>query len=204
MTRMALLGGLAVLSMVSPGSAQAQDVRLASRLDSATATTVQAVVDSAVAQGIPAEPLVQKALEGKTLGAPSERIVQAVRSLRSRLVTAMDVLGPKRSVDELSAGAAALGAGVEPSVLGTLGQRLPIGSAGLPLVVLADLIQRGVTPDEASRAVVLLAEAQVDAAGYVQLRAKVEEDIHQGALPGAAVRARARGIVLRQPRGGQW
>ena len=58
----------------APGALAAQDHRLTERLDAATAEGVQRVVDSAHAEGLPTEPLVQKALEGKTMGATSGRI----------------------------------------------------------------------------------------------------------------------------------
>lgn len=57
----------------------------------------------------------------------------------------------------MTAAAAALRAGVDPDVLATLGERLPNGTAGLPLVVLADLMQRGVPPLGAAEAVSSLA-----------------------------------------------
>ena len=50
---------LALLLLAPLLPARAQDVRLADRLDSGTASTVQAVVDLAERAGLPTEPLVQ-------------------------------------------------------------------------------------------------------------------------------------------------
>ncbi len=78
-----------------PAAAAAQDARLAERLDTATAASVQRVVDSARDAGLPTEPLVQKALEGSTLGASGDRIVAAVEALHGQLGRARDALGGK-------------------------------------------------------------------------------------------------------------
>ena len=64
---------LVSLLLILPSVAAAQDARLAERLDAATAASVQQMVDSARTGGLPTEPLVQKALEGGTLGASGER-----------------------------------------------------------------------------------------------------------------------------------
>jgi hypothetical protein len=83
--------------LLLPAVAAAQDSRLAERLDHATAASVQQVVDSARSEGLPTEPLVQKALEGSTLGASDERIVAAVEALRGQLGRAREALGGKAS-----------------------------------------------------------------------------------------------------------
>ena len=79
--RMAAVIGMSVLSVLAPPRASAQDQRLAQRLDSTTAVAVQQIVDSARRVGLPTEPLVQKALEGSTLGASGPRIETAVSAL---------------------------------------------------------------------------------------------------------------------------
>ena len=61
---MRALGLGLVAAIAVTGAASAQDARLRSRLDSATAVQVERLLDSARARGLPVEPLVQKALEG--------------------------------------------------------------------------------------------------------------------------------------------
>ncbi|MGH7527880.1 MAG: hypothetical protein ACREMX_14385, partial [Gemmatimonadales bacterium] len=85
--------GLALLVAGSPALLQGQDGRLVERLDSSTAASVQRLVDSAQASGLPTEPLVQKALEGSTLGADGKRIRFAVAGLLRQLSRARDALG---------------------------------------------------------------------------------------------------------------
>ena len=82
-----------------------QDPRL-ERLDPETRSLVVSVVDSARAAGLPSEPLIQRALEGVTKGAPSPRIVAAVRRLAIDLGTARGALGTRATTPELEAGVA--------------------------------------------------------------------------------------------------
>jgi len=166
----------------------AQDPRL-ERLDPETRSLVVAVVDSARAVGLPGEPLVQRALEGATKGAPGARIVAAVRRLATDLGTARTALGARASAPELEAGVAALRAGATPQVLTRLRdvRRPPLTMA---LSVLADLVASGVPADSASAVVLALAPTARDA-DLVEFRRAVERDIALGAPPGAAAAVRA-------------
>src|SRR5207249_6928611 len=107
--------GLVATLLARP--AAAQDPRL-ERLDAGTRPLVAALVDSARTAGLPAEPLVQRALEGTIKGAPGDRIVAAVRRLAADLGRARDALGPAASPPELEAGAAALRGGASPAGVG--------------------------------------------------------------------------------------
>ena len=103
---LALAGGLVRLG------AATQDQRLAQRLDSTTAVAVQRIVDSARRVGLPTEPLVQKALEGSTLGASGPRIETAVSALAAQLGQARAALGDNADEAELTAAAGAIRAGL--------------------------------------------------------------------------------------------
>jgi hypothetical protein len=166
-----------------PGTAWAQDQRLTERLDPNTASQVQQVVDSARASGLPSEPLVQKALEGATLGASGERIVAAVQGLHGQLGRARQALGGDASDAELTAAAGALRAGLEPAAL----QRLQSLRAGQPLVVpiavLTDLVAEGVPPAEATRSVLDLARDGRPDDEFVALRQQVLQQRGAGAEP---------------------
>ena len=140
-----------------PATAWAQDERLTERLDPATASQVQQVVDSARRGGLPGEPLVQKALEGGTLGASDDRIVAAVQTLHGQLRRAREALGGEASDAELTAAAGALRAGLEPSALRRLQSLRPDQPLVIPIAVLTDLVAEGVPPAEATRSVLDLA-----------------------------------------------
>jgi len=165
----------------------AQDPRL-DRLDPDTRAQVTVVVDSARRMGLPAEPLIQRALEGATKGAPGPRIVTAVRKLSADLGTARAALGDGASVPELEAGVAALRAGATPQVLANLHsvRRPPLTMA---LSVLADLVASGVPADSAAAAVLVMAPKARDA-DLVEFRRAVERDIALGAPPAAATSVR--------------
>ena len=160
--------------LLLPASASAQDARLAERLDAGTAARVQQVVDSAKGAGLPGEPLVQKALEGGTLGASGDRIVAAVSTLHGQLRRAREALGGEASDAELTAAAGALRAGLEPVSL----RRLQSLRAGRPLVVpiavLTDLVAEGMPPAEATRSVLDLARDNRPDDEFVALRRQVQ------------------------------
>jgi hypothetical protein len=162
------------LLLLLPVAASAQDPRLTQRLDAGTAARVQQVVDSARAAGLPGEPLVQKALEGRTLGASGERIVAAVSTLHGQLRRAREALGGEANDAELTAAAGALRAGLEPNAL----RRLQSLRSGRPLVVpiavLTDLVAEGVPPAEATRSVLDLARDGRPDDEFVALRRQVQ------------------------------
>lgn len=176
-----------IVALLIAMQAPAQDSRLA-RLDPETRAAVTAVIDSAGGAGLPAEPLVQRALEGATKGAPGVRIVAAVRRLSVDLGTARTALGASATTPELEAGVAALRAGASPELLAHLRQmrRPPITMA---LSVLADLVASGVPADSAAAAVIALAPKARDA-DLVEFRRAVERDIALGAPPGTATSVR--------------
>ena len=116
----------------------------ASRFDSLTAIGLRAFLDSAAEQGIPVGPLINKALEGAARHASRDKILQTVRLHAVALVQARDVLGAGTPVAEIEAGASALRAGVDEKALSTIRTARPTGSVLLPLVVITDVVQRGI------------------------------------------------------------
>ena len=140
-----------------PAAAQAQDGRLTERLDAATAARVQQVVDSARRAGLPNEPLVQKALEGATLGASNDRIVAAVQSLHGQLRRARGALGGDASDAELTAaaGSTAVGPGGVP-VAGVF--NLP---ATIVVLLVAGLLLVGISQSARANTVLVIVKVMV-------------------------------------------
>ena len=164
---------LAAPALAAPAAAFAQDARLVERLDTATAASVQQVVDSARSAGLPTEPLVQKALEGGTLGASGDRIVVAVAALHGQLGRARDALGGRATEAELTAAAGALRAGLPPTALRRL-QSLRSGRPlAVPIAVLTDLVAEGVPAEQATRSVLDLARDGRPDDEFVALRRQV-------------------------------
>jgi len=185
-----LMLALLLGALVLPGAATAQTQRLAGRLDERTRAEVVALVDSARGAGLPADPLVNKALEGASKGADGPRIVAAVRALAGGLTRARGILGAGATEPELVAGAAALRAGAPPAFVERLRRDYPREPLVVPLAVMADLVARGVPADTAAQSVLALVRAGVREAELVAFRQSVERDIALGAPAGAAAAIR--------------
>ncbi len=184
----------ACLTLFSPPcSLAAQDDRLRGRLDAATAITVSAIVDSARAERLPTEPLVQRALQGAAKHAAGPLIVVAVRELASELHRTRLSIGSV-SAPELSAGAAALHAGATPEELHMLKAIRPRTRLTVAFATLADLSSHGIAPSRATETIrTALAKGATDNE-LIALRRTVERDIRAGAPPSASATVRANGL----------
>jgi hypothetical protein len=185
-TRILPIGAL----LAVPVLARAQVERLSGRLPEPTRAEVAAVVDSARAAGLPADPLVNRALEGASKGADGARILAAVRALAARIGAARTALGAAATEAELVAGAAALRAGATPAFLSRLRRESPREALVVPLAVMADLVSRGVPADTAATSVLALVRSGARDADLVAFRQSVERDIALGAAGGAAAAVR--------------
>lgn len=179
------------LAVLAATPLAAQDARLA-RLDPATGQLVARLLDSALAAGLPTEPLVDKALEGASKRAPGLRIAGAVQALLGDLRRAHDALGGGAE-SELVAGAAALRAGLSPKALGEFRRAGGEGSLAVPLATLSDLVARGVPVETARQVILSLTTRHESDAIYVELRRVIEADIGAGVPPAAAATVRASG-----------
>jgi hypothetical protein len=170
---MRLTALLFFLSFHQPASAVAQDPRLAARLDSVTRIQVEAVLTAARNRGLPVEPLVQKALEGSSKGAPGPRITAAAETLLADLTRAQQGLGRGATSSELVAGAAALRAGATLQMVNQIRQTGPDGGVAVPLAVFADLVAGGMTVDAAWHSVAALAQKGGDEEEFLELRERL-------------------------------
>lgn len=164
----------ALLGAALPLALAAQDARLTARLPVGIASVTQRLADTASHEGLPTEPLIQKALEGESKGADSAKIVRAVQALLERMRVAHRVL-PRGTEPELVAGAAALRAGASPASLAALRALRPDQSLVVPLSVLADIIAAGITPERAWISVRDMANAGAGDAAFLALRDRLTE-----------------------------
>jgi hypothetical protein len=171
--------------------------RLEGRLDAASRAAIERVIDSVHAAGLPAEPLVDKALEGASKRASRDAILRAVRTMATDLRVARDVLGATSLTGELTAGASALRGGVDDEALRNLRKERPGQPLVVALGVLTDLVARGVAPNEASRTVLALTRAGIADEQLVAFRRDVERDIGIGAPPSVAVLLQSRASLAR-------
>jgi hypothetical protein len=192
------------LVMGAATSAAAQDDhRLAGRFDSSTSQAVQLVMTRAHTQGLPVEPLVDRALEGLTLRQPGSRIVAAVEALAKRLSQARDALAPRPDTEEIAAGADALSAGLKPTHLQRIRAIRPAASVAVPLAVVAQLVSSGVEPQKATAMVERLMRGGAAPIQLIALNDSVRRDVASGMRPDAALDLRGRGIMgtMRPPLG---
>lgn len=190
-TRLGRLAAVALL-LVLPAPAVSQQQSPLSRLDAMSRYQIEVFMDSAARLGIPPEALLSKTLEGISKGAPGSRIVQVVRKQFAALREARSTLGPETSIDELNAAAGALQSGVPRSSLATLSSTREGNSLLMPLVVLSDLVSRGVPPDDASSAIINMSRRGALDSDFAGLRRGVETDILSGASPATALDRRSR------------
>src|SRR6478672_7480361 len=108
--RRSLILSVAFAGALASANAQAgaQDPRMPAKLDAKSTASINAVIDSAKAQGLPSKPLEDKMYEGIAKGADGARIVASVRSLYADMVVVRSVLGAVASTDELKAAAMAM------------------------------------------------------------------------------------------------
>jgi hypothetical protein len=189
MRRIVLLA-LCALSAGVAETASAQAVALPPPLRA----SIDRLADSARALGVPSEPLYLKAAEGQLKGADDERVLAVARRLLGELAAARRALGPGSSTGELVAGANAIHARVDPERLRELREMSvaghPRASLVMPLVVIADLVSRRVSPDVAVASVRSLVTQGAPDQEFASLRTAVEQDIAGGQAPDLAMRAR--------------
>jgi hypothetical protein len=182
------------------GTVEAQDPRIGARLDAPTRKAISALVDSARAQGIPVEPLMEKVYQGLAMGADGPRIIVAVRSLTTELGSAHRALGSVATADEIKAAASAMHAGVPAVELGKMKKQSGLRrSLTLPFTVLADIVSRGVPVQTAANAIRSLVGAGAKDKDISDFQRNVSVDIEKGAPPAAAAETRAKGAAPAKP-----
>jgi hypothetical protein len=184
-------------ALASSAAAQGRDNLV--RLGPSARYQIELLLDSARLIGLPTRLLESRALEGISKGADDRRILQAVRIEFRSLRDAKAVLGPRAQADELSAAASALRVGMTQAELAQLARLRNEKQLTVPLVVLVDLITRGVPRDTASSTISQLWQRGAGDDDFYGLWRGVERDIDSGTDPGVALMNRAREIPSRAP-----
>jgi hypothetical protein len=154
------------------------------------------LLDSAQREGLPLAPLHSKIAEGIAKGADPHRIAAVVGDMVRALRSARTAIGPAMPESEWVAAAGALQAGVTTAHLRQLRTGLPpTSSFTSALVVLTDLVRRGVPPGDGVSAIARVARAGADDAAVAQLRAQIVQDMAAGMAPSAAVQHRVTTFV---------
>lgn len=187
--------------LAAPRASLAQQADLSQvrqALPADAAERVARIVEEAEAAGVPARPLVNKALEGTAKGVPSDRIVSAVSSYASRLRRASGTLGGGARADQVVAAADALGRGASAEAVGRLNRVAGDGSAAA-FVVLGDLVESGVPGDRAVEVVEEALRTGRTGGDLLAVPGVVRRLVRQGTPPGLAARAVARTLAGRGP-----
>ena len=202
MRRLSHVALFVALVCVLPAAGRAQDVdpftHALTEFDAGTRFSIEAIIDSARAAGLPLKGLKSIVLEGRAKKADNKKIIGALERRLYFLREARSALGPITDED-LEAGASVLGAGVKPADL-TPFRNAPKGRPLAPaLIVLGDLVTRGVPRDDASSAIVKLWQRGAGEAEFMGLFRGVESDILSGLNPGAALQNQIRESPGRAP-----
>jgi len=182
-----------------PLAARAQDRDPFEKLEPSVRVSFELILDSARTAGLPTAAIESKALEGISKRIDGRRILVAVRTVYKSLREARLALGPKASADELSAAAAAFRVGITPAELARLSLSRHGKPVTVPLVVLTDLVTRGVPRDTASTTIFQLWQRGAADDDFLGLWRGVERDIVSGTDPGIALLNRAREVPFRDP-----
>lgn len=144
----------------------AVDQRLGGRFPASVALRIHGIIDSATAEGLPAEPLVLRALEGGAKGVKADAIYVALGRLRASMRLAAQAIGLDAPASDLSTAAAALQTGLAPVRLVELRSARGAASLVVPLGAYLDLTARGAVPDRAWQRVIDLARRKADDRAY--------------------------------------
>lgn len=171
---------------------QAPDARLVGRVPQSAMPGVHTLLSRATRDGLPTEPLVEKALEGSAKHIPPDRIVAAVAAEATRLRTARDLLrragvtGPYRA-GELKAVAAALARGLPTPVVERVVRAVQDTAPAFGLHAVADLTEHGFSPDSAADLIVAAAGAGLRGLRLLDVAAAAEREVQRGRTRGQAL-----------------
>ena len=159
----------------------------AARFDTLTANALRLLLDEAAVKGLPTGPLINRALEGAARRVSGAKILTVVRAHALALLEAKSVLGDGSTVAELDAGADALKAGIDAKTLGAVRNTRAAGTAVTALVVITDVVRRGVPMSTARDAVTTIARIPRSDDALLGLQSTVAKNAQRG--PGMALEA---------------
>lgn len=182
-----------VLATTTPLAGQGLRARLAGRVPPGALQAIDSIVMLAGKDGLPTEPLIQKALEGGAKGASRDRIVAAVGAEANQLRVARALLELETTTrppepSEVTAVAAALARGVPTAQAERLAAALPGEPPGPALHAVADLVGHGVDDDAAVTLIVEAAHAGLRGLRLLDVAAAVVKAMQRGRTPQAALR----------------
>lgn len=181
-----------LLAAATPLTAQAGFARLTGRVPAPAVTAIDSILVAAHREGLPTEPLIQKAFEGGAKGIAPAEIVLAVSTSASQLRSARALLhqaGETQPTDpaEVTAVAAALARGLSPELVGRLTAALPGEPTGPALHAVADLVGHGFAEDSSVDLIVAAAQAGLRGLRFLDVAAVAVQDLQRGRSHAAAL-----------------
>lgn len=168
--------------------------RIRAQLPTEAADRIEALVEEASATGVPAEPLMAKALEGAAKRVPADRVVGAVAEYADRLRSASDLLPASPDAASIVSAAGALRRGVSEDAVRSLGRDAG-ANAPVALVVLGDLVELGAPVDGAMEVVREAMERGGEGDQLLSVSDAVRRLVRQGTPPGRAISEMRRGMT---------
>jgi len=199
---------LVALVALVPGTVCAQGpgaTKLAGRIPPEAVPAIDSLIAAAVAESLPTEPLVQKALEGSAKGIPADRLVNGVRrglvQLReARVLVGRALPGQPQPEGHVAAVAAALARGLPPSIA----ERMLIMAADEPpapaLHAAADLVAHRFNPDSAADLLVAAHAMGLRGERLLDVAIAADQELQRGGgrMPAEAL-ARVRAMLPNVP-----
>lgn len=194
----------ASLTAQEAGEAGGEQVveRLHKQYGSEAANSVRELVESLRKQGVPVEPLWDKALEGASKNVPEGRFMAGVRGYGGRLVEASRTLPDPGNASAVVAAADALQRGVPQSALRRVAEAASArgdAEGAIPMVVLGDLVSSGVPVDRAHSVVQSALERGQGPRDMLVTSWAVRDLIGKGRSPSNAARQVGRAVGRGQP-----
>jgi hypothetical protein len=187
---------------------QAVTARLDGRVPPAVAAAVRGLTDSAVARGLPAGPLVDKAIEGAAKGVAPERVLVAVRLVLTQLDVADGAIRGggigAPDAETIEAGAFAVAAGLSGSEIRDLVKvSVPPYTPAATLRVAGTLAAMGVPPSATLKLIRETVRSGGATADLQRLPGSVQAQMARGQTPAQAAAGLARATAARgSPPGG--
>jgi hypothetical protein len=187
-------GLLIALSLAQTLTAQSVRSRLEGRVPGSSVAPVDSLVQVANREGLPTEPLIQKAIEGGAKGVPADRIVDAVRLNLEQLRQAQAVLrtagdAPPTTRAEVTIVAAALKRGLTVPVVKRMVAALPGERRSLALHAVADLALYGFDQDSAADLILTAFRAGLRGGRLLDVSNAAIQELERGRAHAAALQA---------------
>jgi hypothetical protein len=203
MNRLALLA-LALVPASLAGQSVDERLAAASRIPPETAALARELAASAVQRGLPADPIIQKAIEGSAKAVPADRVALALRGVMAQLEASAAALRgagvhPPDTV-VVAAGAFAINAGLSDEHVARLAAARAEGTA-VTLRVAGTLAAIGVPAAEVVELVTAALSAGQSPGDLLALPGAVQAAVARGATPAQAAAGLARAAAASQRRG---